>query len=258
MKKLLTFTCATVLIFLSSTTSYGGGCWNLNEIADFEIAEVEGKLLLSFKDAVTCEPIVGAEVSLGSGKIKRTTDSKGRVYFPMKPFTELMDARIPIVVKKSGYIPLKTEIRVMVGSVWDKRFLMTKQIPANSARFVLSWDERPRDEDLHLIGPGFHVSYRNMKSVENQAKLDRDDTDGYGPETITLDRIESGRTYTVYVHNYSGEQGFTGKERVYVYVNNRLDKVIELPRTNKRVIKVLKIVDRQVRYINTPCNRIGE
>jgi len=247
-----------VILFGLITASYGGGCWDLKERSELEFEELDGKLVLSFKDAVTCEPIVGAEVSFGSGKIKRTTDSKGRVYFPMKPFTELMDARIPIVVKKSGYIPLKTEIRIMAGSLWDKKFLMTKQIPANSARFVLSWDERPRDEDLHLVVPGFHVSYRNMRNVENQAKLDRDDRDGYGPETITLDRIEDGKTYTVYVHNYSGEQGFSGKERVYVYINNRLDKVIELPRTNKRVIKVLKIVDRQVRYINTPCNRIGE
>ncbi len=257
MKKVFMFIWISVFMLFNAVSSYAGGCWSLDEITDFEFMELDGKLVLSFKDAVTCEPIKGAEVILGKS-IKRITDSKGRIFLSMKAFTKLMDATIPIVCKKRGYIPLKATIRVMAGSVWDKRFLMTKYIPANSARFVLSWGKNPRDLDLHLVSSDFHISYRNMRSSTGKAKLDRDARYGYGPETITLEKIEPGKIYTLYVHNYSNEEGFSGRERIYVYINKRLDRVIELPNTRKRAIKVLEIKNQDVKYLNIPCEKVVE
>ena len=240
--------------FLKGTSVYAKGCWSLEERKDFEFAELEGKMWFSFKDAVSCEPIEGATVTFGSRQFQ--TDAWGRISLPVRVFEKLEDAVIPLKVEKEGYITLKTQVRVMAGTVWDKFFLLTKKLPLNSARFVLSWGEKPRDLDLHLVGSGFHISYRNMRSYANQAELDRDDTNGYGPETITLQRIEANKRYVLYVHNYSNDAQINQKARVYIYLNNRLDRVIDLPRTNKRVIKVLEINDKDVSYINQPCDEI--
>ena len=242
------------MLLLKNPNVYAGGCWDLKEKEDLEFLELDGKMVFSFKDAVTCEPIEGATVIFGPKKM--TTDFQGRVSLPVKLFEKLNDAVIPLKVEKDGYIALKTTVRVMAGTVWDKFFLLTKKLPLNSARFVLSWGEKPRDLDLHLVGSDFHISYRNMKSYANQAELDRDDTNGYGPETITLQRIEASKRYVLYVHNYSNDAKINQKARVYIYLNNRLDRVITLPQTSKRIVKVLEIYNKEASYINQPCDRM--
>lgn len=77
---------------------------------------------------------------------------------------------------------------------------------------VLTWGSKPSDLDAHLLcqlsdGISGHVSYGNKKfSVGNKciSKLDVDDINGYGPETVTIYNGETG-DYTYYVHNYSNE-----------------------------------------------------
>ncbi len=86
------------------------------------------------------------------------------------------------------------------------------KIPAaDEIRIVLTWNEKPLDEDSHLVGPtpnnkAFHTWYADKKygyNGELYADLDHDDTDSYGPETTTIRKRVDG-TYTFYVHNYSG------------------------------------------------------
>ncbi|GAA0137503.1 hypothetical protein YSY43_43440 [Paenibacillus sp. YSY-4.3] len=85
-------------------------------------------------------------------------------------------------------------------------------------RIVLTWGEKPRDEDSHLIGPtpaggNFHTWYADKEhrfNGELYADLDHDDVDSYGPETTTIRKRVDG-IYTFYVHNYS-RNGFDGKE----------------------------------------------
>lgn len=85
-------------------------------------------------------------------------------------------------------------------------------------RIVLTWGEKPRDEDSHLIGPtpagdNFHTWYADKVhrfNGEVYADLDHDDVDSYGPETTTIRKRVDG-IYTFYVHNYS-RNGFDGKE----------------------------------------------
>ncbi len=245
-----------VLFFINilNSIAFAGGCWSRQEVEDLEFAELEGKMVFSFKDAVTCKPVSNAMVMFGPKKLK--TDSFGRIVLPVSLFERLNDAIIPIKVEKKGYITLKTRIRVMAGTVWDKFFLLTRKLPANSARFVLVWGKKPRDLDLHLVSRDFHISYRNMKSYSGKAELDRDDTNGYGPETITLQKIEPHTKYTLYVHNYSNDAKINPRARVYVYINNKLDRVIDLPKTDKRVVKILEIKNKQIFYFNTPCSRI--
>ncbi|WP_237391991.1 S-layer homology domain-containing protein [Paenibacillus dendrobii] len=82
---------------------------------------------------------------------------------------------------------------------------------ADELRIVLTWGEKPRDEDSHLLGPtpnqhSFHTWYGGKQYYYGDklyADLDHDDVDSYGPETTTIRKTVDG-TYTFYVHNYSG------------------------------------------------------
>ena len=96
----------------------------------------------------------------------------------------------------------------------------TGALTANQVRVVLTWGENPRDLDSHLTGPSsassgsltdttnrFHVYY--SATTTDVAKLDTDDQNGIGPETITISP-PSGRTtlraglYRYSVHHFLG------------------------------------------------------
>ena len=69
-------------------------------------------------------------------------------------------------------------------------------------QFALSWETDSTDIDLWVTDPsGEIISYRNTNSISG-GYLDRDDTDGFGPENIYwLNNIPDG-TYTVQVHYF--------------------------------------------------------
>ena len=76
-------------------------------------------------------------------------------------------------------------------------------------RMVLNWGPTPRDMDSHLKTPQiegevYHLMYNNRGSTDSApyATLDVDDTDGYGPETMTIKQPFSG-TYVYYIYQYS-------------------------------------------------------
>jgi hypothetical protein len=223
---------------------YAQSCWNSWDKARIEEAELDGKIILSFKDAVTCEPISDANVTIAGENFQ--TDKKGELELPLPP--DNIEVDVPLKVKKRGYIPLKQNIYVSVGTFWQKRFLMTEGMPINSARFVLAWGESPRDMDLHLISDDFHISYRNKSGDFNQANLDRDAMDGYGPETITLNHLQDNKTYQVYIHQYSHDSNIDRKVTLSVYTNNQLDRVVSMPETMSRCILVATIQNGDVTY----------
>ncbi|MFW2374693.1 MAG: hypothetical protein ACN4GM_16320 [Gammaproteobacteria bacterium] len=105
------------------------------------------------------------------------------------------------------------------------------------------------------MGPDFHISYRNMRSVYNKAKLDQDEMQGYGPETITLDKLSSDSRYILWVDNYSNDNHFLGTEQVYIYSADQLLQTIRLKRTRSRAIKVVEIAGGEFVYINQPSER---
>ena len=82
-------------------------------------------------------------------------------------------------------------------------------------RMVLNWGENPRDLDSHLKTPQingqrYHIMYSNRGSSESIpfVTLDVDDTDGYGPETITIKQAYNG-TYLYYIYKYSSNGTFS-------------------------------------------------
>lgn len=100
-------------------------------------------------------------------------------------------------------------------------------------RIVLNWGGVPRDLDAHLIYPNNHVYYINQKG--DNAELDVDDRDGYGPETITINKKKFGESYTYVVQNFSDLENETDRlsksnARVFVYVGQSLVRTYDVPR----------------------------
>ncbi len=80
--------------------------------------------------------------------------------------------------------------------------VLCPELSANESRLVLTWGSTPSDLDSHLRGPGGMHVYYSFPSHQNIANLDVDDTNSYGPETITLYTERDGK-YTYSVHDYS-------------------------------------------------------
>ncbi|MCB2388392.1 YfaP family protein [Thalassolituus alkanivorans] len=93
-------------------------------------------------------------------------------------------------------------------------------------RVVLTWGSTPSDLDSHLTYPANHVFY--VKKQGRDANLDVDDTNSYGPETITIEQKHNGERYVYAVHDYSNHSSKTSKAlgnssaRVQVYVGQTL------------------------------------
>jgi len=96
---------------------------------------------------------------------------------------------------------------------------IVEQVAEGDVRIVLSWGETPYDLDSHLTGPTsggdrFHVYYSNETVNDGtEAFLDVDDTESYGPETITISEYLPG-VYRYSVHNYSND-GTDGGQEIY-------------------------------------------
>lgn len=229
-------------------------CWDLKERTEIDgFAELDEVLILSFKDAVDCKPVTSAKVQIG--ELDYETNELGYIRLPMAPFSEMMDARAPVKISKQGYITMNTQLEVAAGTVLNRRMILSPALAKGKIRFVLQWDEEPEDLDLHLTGPDFHISYRNMRNVPNKAKLDQDEMQGYGPETITLDKVHTGSGYILWVDNYSNDNRFLGTEQVYIYSGDKLIKSMHLKQTSSRAIKVLEIVNGEFSFLNQPSER---
>ena len=77
---------------------------------------------------------------------------------------------------------------------------------AASLNIRLTWGQLPEDVDSHVFLPsGEHISYRAKGSLLSPtfAYLDVDDTDGYGPEVVTVSKLMVG-TYRYFLHNFDG------------------------------------------------------
>lgn len=230
-----------LLLCLLAVNSHSEGCWSAKEKSDIEgFNELSGELVLSLKDAVTCQPLSNANVII-DGKAYQS-DSFGDVELQDLDF--VMDKKMKMKVSHPLYVDYQARLYFEAGTLIKRRFLLSKKMDAGKWRFVLTWPKRPRDLDLHLKGPDFHISYRDKKSSRG-AKLDRDARYGYGPETITLNETRVDSVYRVFVHNYSGAFPFNGKGTLDVYQGNVLRQSLNLPSTDKPFVMLGEVIEHQ-------------
>ena len=209
-------------------------------------------------DATTGLPVDGAMVALG--EISSTTDSDGRYLLENVPpgqltaeflgspisgtaplnvqFTDYSTANTQTVNStSSGYIDyLNRQVQIIENQENVLDISLSPVLTSGAVRFVLSWDDDPRDLDSYLLTPEiegteYSIYYGNKGNIESvpYAILDVDDTDGYGPETITIHQSFDG-TYKYYIKKFAGNQLLTESDAViHIYNENGLINSLHIP-----------------------------
>lgn len=173
--------------------------------------------------------IPGAQVTLqrnGESSVSATTDAQGRVVLN-SAFPDNSDTLL--LVKKPGYSSL------VVKCPCDGLSYALSPVMSglDSMRVVLTWGATPSDLDSHIVYPGNHIYFEHKDG--NNGNLDVDDTDSYGPETITLTERKNGQSYVYAIHNYTDRMSPQSKTlsssgaKVFVYVGESLVRTYYVP-----------------------------
>ena len=198
----------------------------------------------------------GENVITGSSVASTKTNAEGQY-----GINNLAPGNYTMEISKDGFTTKHVEINIAANQTLTKNeTIMPVSQVINDFRVVLTWDEQPRDLDSHLTGPQadgngrFHIYYGSKQYAKNgvtYAKLDVDDTSGYGPETITSFKQING-IYRYYIHNYSKEVPLAGSQaRVELYKNNSLIKTFIAPASGTGVYwNVFEIDNGQLKGIN--------
>lgn len=173
--------------------------------------------------------IEGASVTLqrnGAQSVSGITNTSGSISLGTS-FADNKDALL--IVKKEGYSNLVVKCPC-AGMTYAISPVMTN---LDGMRVVLSWGEKPFDLDSHLIFPGGHIYFDSKEGTD--ANLDVDNTDSYGPETVTISKKHFGESYIYAVQDYSNK-GLpnsnylsASKAKVFVYVGSSLVRSYSVP-----------------------------
>lgn len=159
----------------------------------------------------TLEFRAGTDNTSGIVVAQTVTDTTGmyNVELPAGPYT--------VKLLAAGYERSSFNVTVSRGENNHAVLKAISELKADQIRIVLTWGATARDLDSHLIGPDgdggiFHVYYANTVSSSTYgeiAKLDRDDTNNNGRETVTVTTVNRNvyGTFNYYVHNYSWDEG---------------------------------------------------
>jgi tetratricopeptide (TPR) repeat protein len=139
-----------------------------------------------------------AEVLLqknGMASVHGYTDASGS-FRGDSPFSA-DDPSATLIIRKAGYSTLVAKcpcngLGYAISSVMQE---------LDGLRIVLNWGDHPLDLDAHLVYAGNHI-YWNRKQGD-EAMLDVDHTNGFGPETVTILNRHPGQRYIYAVHDYS-------------------------------------------------------
>lgn len=191
----------------------------------------ENTLSLWFTEAETGKAISSAKIVIDKiGEF--TSDKNGLIYFNTPK-----SGKYAFTFNKNGYVALKDLFEVEIGTIIFNKYSVPKILELEHIKVVLDWSDRPKDLDMHLLKYGkdkYHISFWDtIKLADGTVWLDRDDQNGYGPETITITELDNASEYLLYIHNYSDKGNprntslSTSKAIVRVYNNNKLVRTIK-------------------------------
>lgn len=212
--------------------------------------EIDNNIMtIRFYDAITGNPVEGANVKIENvGEYE--TDMEGRVMFPKQA-----DGYLRAIFSKNGYIKALFKIDVVAETIFKNRFTVSPIMDIKQFRVVLDWEQKPADLDAHFLKTNaYHISFRDTRVLaDGTGKLDRDDMDGYGPETITVQSLDQDAEYSYYVYNYSDHKRpqhpslAQSKATVRVYGNNKLIRTFQVPTTlDGKIWQVFTVRNGQV------------
>lgn len=198
--------------------------------------------------------------SVGDVLASAVTGADGRYALELPP------GNYTALATKEGCIPVAINIVSTASGAKNQNGSITPIASGNLYRVVLTWDERPSDMDSHMVGQdsegrAFHVSFGTGgvpgPSGTYICNLDVDDTNSYGPETITLDP-QPERTYYYYVQQYSDDGAMSASAAsVRVYRGDTLTALFNVPTNqgNGMVWNVFAVKDGEIVLRHTVTNK---
>ena len=200
-----------------------------------KILVVQGGALIEgiVKNAVTGLVEAGVEVSLNGLKVLSNDEGYYSLYVPNFLNSYILTAVGDKFCPYSGVVNIPSDFS---SNVFEHNFSISPIPELGELRIILTWGSNPSDMDSHLITPeidsvNFHISYSNRGSSDSApfVILDLDDVDGFGPETITIKKLEIG-IYRYYVHQYSNDGILNeSKGRVQIFDSpNCTGKIIDI------------------------------
>jgi len=167
-------------------------------------------------DGKTGRRLSDVDIELNFNGVRKTarTDAKGYYYIH-----SVKSGRNKVVGSKLEFITNDQEVSIEDASIrLDIPLVKIKQT-RDRLVVVLQWDAAPKDLDSQLLTDKHHLYYKKLSSGFNSldaagfnAKLDTDNTTGFGPETVTIKLKEnsretfSGQKYSYLVYKYSSER----------------------------------------------------
>ncbi len=177
----------------------------------------------------------------GETSVPVYTNQSGKVNIPSE-YKD--DPNLTIIIKKEGYSTLVS--KCACGGLTYAISPVMQEL--DGLRIVLSWGNSPLDIDSHLSYPGGYICY--YKKDASMTNLDVDDTDSYGPETITITKKIAGKKYVYAVHDFSDRDladnsnlSNISSAKVFVYVGNTLIKTYKMPTGQKGNIWIPFTID---------------
>ncbi|MFZ1397799.1 MAG: carboxypeptidase regulatory-like domain-containing protein, partial [Candidatus Promineifilaceae bacterium] len=196
---------STPFATISSGAAWGGVgvpafpydvCQGVAEVADAPepaTGAVQGQVVNATND----QPVAGAQVCITGTDQCITTDDSGNYSFPNVPVGDLA-----LNVTAADFTPVDQSVTVTAGDPITQNFALSPVLPTGELRIVLTWGANPADLDSHLYLPDNTDIYYNNKG----GFLDVDDTDSFGPETITIpQRVDGTYSYAVYDYDRTGQ-----------------------------------------------------
>lgn len=165
----------------------------------------------------------------GAQSATGTTDAQGTVSLSTQ-FADTEDTLL--IVKKPGYSNLvaKCPCKGMTYAISP----VMKNL--DGLRVVLNWGASPEDLDSHIAFPSRHIYWERKTAAGAKANLDVDDTNSYGPETITIEKKQAGQNYVYAVHDYTNFQRpnasalSQSNAKVMVYIGQSLVRSYYVPK----------------------------
>lgn len=194
------------------------------------VGYAESKSVEVLSAVVKDQKIPGAQVVIqrnGEQSISSLSDDSGNAQIGNNA-SDTNDSLI--IIKKRGYSTLVAKCPCSGMSY----ALSPTMKGLDSMRVVLGWGSSPTDLDSHMVYPGNHIFF-NHKLGDN-GNLDVDDTDSFGPETITLTRRENGKPYIYAVHDFSDKHEpetnnlSRSDAKVFVYIGDSLVRTYYVPK----------------------------
>jgi hypothetical protein len=217
-----------------------------------------GSLSGTVIDSVTGDIIDDVKISIERNGIVREaqTNTSGEY-----EFSDLVRGVYTVTIVKNGYYNSSFKFTVKPDTNNNGSMNMRKKLSNEKMSIRLTWDVNPRDLDSHLLkydsvnNKLYHLYYHHKNDSISGDNLDLDDVSSYGPETTTIQAVDSSSRYAFWVYKYAGSGSISSTSNAKVEVNYGGHSTIPIQSAPTSGIgrwwKVFEIINGEV----IPCQR---